>query len=467
MKILMIVYDNESYVSWFPQGLAYLASAIRNARDDVDIEIYQQDIYHYPEEHLIDKLNKNYYDIVMVSIIGGYYQYRKLLKLSTAINSSIHRKQLKYLIGGPGPASDPEYFLKKTKADIVGIGEGEITIVELLDALEGKRELSSVDGIAYFDKSGTYIKTRPRELIKNIDEIPFPAYDLFDMTYYTMLRLPNIKSTERCIPMLSGRGCTFKCNFCYRMDKGFRPRSAQSIIDEIKFLKDKYNVSYIGFSDELLMSSKQRTLELCEAFIDAKINIKWDCNGRLNYADKEVLEKMKEAGCVFINYGIESLDDNTRKVMHKGLTKKMIIDGVENTLAVGISPGLNIIYGNIDEPLSAIDEAVEFLLKYDDHSQLRTIRPVTPYPGSELFDIAVERGLVKDTGDFYENKHTNSDLISINFTKNTNEEIYEALYKANMKLINRHMEVVHEKNKEICDKLYHQKDITFRGFRQT
>lgn len=336
MKILMIVYDNESYVSWFPQGLAYLASAIRNERKDVDIEIYQQDIYHYPEEHLIDKLDNNYYDIVMVSIIGGYYQYRKLLKLSEAINSSIHRKQLKYLIGGHGPASDPEYFLKKMKADIVGIGEGEITIVELLEALEGKRELSSVDGIAYIDNSGTYVRTKPRELIKNVDEIPFPAYDLFDMTYYTMLRLPNIKPTERCIPMLSGRGCTFKCNFCYRMDKGFRPRSAESIIKEIQFVKEKYNVSYIGFSDELLMSSKQRTLELCQAFIDAKINVKWDCNGRLNYADKEVLEKMKEAGCVFINYGIESLDDNTRRVMHKGLTKKMIIDGVENTLAVGI-----------------------------------------------------------------------------------------------------------------------------------
>lgn len=467
MKILMIIYDNDSYVSWFPQGLAYLASAIRSARNDVEIEIYQQDIYHYPEEHLTNKLDNNYYDIVMVSVIGGYYQYRKLLKISKAINNSIHRKQIKYLIGGHGPASDPQYFLTKTKADIVGIGEGEITIVELLEALEGKRELNSVDGIAYFDNTGTYIRTNPRKLIQNIDEIPFPAYDLFDMTYYTMLRLPNIKPTERCMPMLSGRGCTFKCNFCYRMDKGFRPRSAKSIIDEIQFVKNKYNVSYIAFSDELLMSSKQRTLELCQAFIDAKLNIKWDCNGRLNYADKETLEKMKEAGCVFINYGIESLDDETRKIMHKGLTKKMIIEGVENTLAVGISPGLNIIYGNINEPLSAIEEAVEFLLKYDDHSQLRTIRPVTPYPGCELFDIAIEKGLVKDTADFYENKHINSDLISINFTKYTKEEIYDALYKANMTLINKHIDVMKERNKEICDKLYYQENADFRGFRQT
>lgn len=76
-------------------------------------------------------------------------------------------------------------------------------------------------------------------------------------------------------------------------------------------------------------------------------------------------------------------------------------------------------------------------------------------------------GLVKDTADFYENKHVNSDLISINFTQYTDEEVYEALYKANMKLINKHMEVIQEKNREICDKLYHQKNTEFRGFRQT
>lgn len=392
MKILMVVYDNESYISWFPQGLAYLASAARNAGHEVSV--YQQDIYHWPDEHLTYFLDNNEFDVVEVSVIGGYYQYRKLIKLSTAINASKNRHKFKYTIGGHGPASDPEFFLRKTHADVVGIGEGEITFVEMLEAFQGKRELASVDGIAYFNLENEYIRTKPRELITNIDEIAWPAYDLFDMTYYTLLRLPNISPNERCIPMLSGRGCIFKCNFCYRLDKGFRPRGAKSIIEEIEFLKETYNVKYIAFSDELLMSSRERTLELCQAFIDANLNIKWDCNGRLNFADIDVLQKMKEAGCVFINYGIESLDDETLKIMHKGLTKKMIIKGVENTLKVGISPGLNLIYGNINEPLSAIEDAVDFLLKYDDHAQLRTIRPVTPYPGTELFDYAIEKGLI-------------------------------------------------------------------------
>lgn len=465
MKILMVVYDNDSYITWFPQGLAYLASAARNAGHQVFV--YQQDVFHWPDSHLTEYLNQNNFDVVEVSVIGGYYQYHKLLSISKAINQSKNRKNFKYTIGGHGPSPDPEYFLRKTGADIVGIGEGERTFVELMDAFCGKRSLESVDGIAYIDTNKNFVRTKARELIQNIDEIPWPAYDLFDMSYYTLVRRPNIKANERAIPVLSGRGCIFQCNFCYRLDKGFRPRSAQSIIEEIKFLKEQYNIKHIIFSDELLMSSKQRTTELCQAFIDADLNIKWDCNGRLNFADTDVLCKMKEAGCVFINYGIESLDNNTLRVMHKGLTRDMIIRGVENTLEVGISPGLNIIYGNINEPLSAIDDAVEFLLKYDDHAQLRTIRPVTPYPGSELFTYAVEHGMIKDVADFYENIHVNSDLLSVNFTQYSDEAVYNALYKANMKLIEKYQNVQTEKAAQICKDLYINKNALFRGFRQT
>lgn len=155
MKILMVVYDNDSYISWFPQGLAYLASAARNAGHEV--AVYQQDIYHWPDSHLTEYLVNNSYDVVEVSTIGGYYQYHKLLKLSAAINASVNRSHFKYTIGGHGPASDPKFFLEKTGADIVGIGEGEITFVELMDAFEGKRSLESVDGIAFFDNDGNYV----------------------------------------------------------------------------------------------------------------------------------------------------------------------------------------------------------------------------------------------------------------------------------------------------------------------
>ena len=124
---------------------------------------------------------------------------------------------------------------------------------------------------------------------------------------------------------------------------------------------------------------------------------------------------MKDAGCVFINYGIECMDDKILLNMHKNLTTKQIVEGIEHTLRAGISPGYNIIFGNIGENKDTLEKGVDFLLKYDDHSQLRTIRPVTPYPGCELYYYAIEKGLLKDCEDFYGNKHVNSDLLSLNF----------------------------------------------------
>jgi anaerobic magnesium-protoporphyrin IX monomethyl ester cyclase len=462
MKVLLVVYDNDSFIHWFPQGLAYIASVLRNAGHE--IVVYQQDQYHYPESHLVDYLKKNRFDVIGVSVVGGYYQYHKLLKISEAINSVPGRPF--YIIGGHGPSPEPEYFLKKTGADAIVIGEGEITAVELLGVLSKKKSLATVKGIAYMD-GGKCVVTPRRELIKDIDTIPFPAWDLFPMDYYSLLREANIKNSQRAFPVLSGRGCTFQCNFCYRMDKGFRPRSAENLIEEIQILKKDYRISHVIFSDELLMSSVERTVTLCEAFIKAKLDITWTCNGRLNYAKPEVLKVMKQAGCVFINYGIESMDDTALKTMGKALTTRQIISGVEATRAESISPGLNIIFGNIGENKAILQKGVDFLLKYDDHAQLRTIRPVTPYPGSPLYYYAIEHGLLKDCADFYENKHINSDLVSVNFTDMTDEEFHKALFEANKTLLVKHFQVLLERGIETARKLYMEKDATFRGFRQS
>jgi anaerobic magnesium-protoporphyrin IX monomethyl ester cyclase len=461
MKVLLIAYDNASYIHWFPLGLAYLASAMRNAGHEVTI--YNQDVHHYPESHLIQYLKDNKFDAIGLGIIAGYYQYRKMIKISDAINSVPNRPP--YILGGHGPSPDPEFFMKKTGADVVCIGEGEVTIVELLEAFEKKRELSSVDGIAYMEDD-KLVKTPTRTLIQDVDSIALPAWDLFPMEHYVLTRIPNIGSSDRCLPMLSGRGCIFRCNFCYRMDKGFRPRSAKSIIEEIKILKEKYNVNCIDFSDELLMSSVARTRELCNAIIDAKLNIKWDCNGRLNFATPEILALMKKAGCVYINYGIECMDDEILKVMNKCLTVKQIITGIEATLAANISPGFNVIFGNIGEDKRTLQQGVDFLLKYDDGSEFRTIRPVTPYPGSDLFYYAIEKGMMKDSEDFYENKHTNSDLLAINFTKLSDEEFYKAIFEANKTLIDNYFEKKHKATIETARKLYFEQDASFRGFRQ-
>jgi anaerobic magnesium-protoporphyrin IX monomethyl ester cyclase len=461
MRILLVVYDNDSYIHWFPQGLAYVAAVL--IKEGHEVEVYCQDMQHYPEGHLTEYLDNSKFDAIGLSFIAGYYQYGKALRISEAINRSKNRPF--YIIGGHGPSPDPEFFLKKTGADVVVVGEGEDTIIELLKTVADHKPLTGVKGIAFHDGKKVVISER-RPLIQDIDTIPFPAYNLFPVQYYRLLRMPHVTSSDFVMPILSGRGCTFTCNFCYRMDEGFRPRSNESIIEEIRLLKKDYGITYIAFGDELLMSSEKRAASLCESFIKANLNVKWDCNGRLNYAKPEILKLMKQAGCVFINYGIEAMDDQVLKNMNKALTTKIIISGIEATLKSGISPGYNIIFGNIGENRDTLKKGVEFLLKYDDGAQMRTIRPVTPYPGSPLYYYAIEKGLVKDCEDFYENKHINSDLLAINFTDMTDDEFHEALFDSNSKLLDNYFKKKHISMIAQARKLYLENDKSFRGFRQ-
>ncbi len=463
MRVLLIAYDNDSHIAYFPLGLAYVASALQSI--GCEVEIYEQNIYHYPETHLIDYLNHNHFDAVGVGGCGGYYQYRKIKKIALAIDSLPDKPF--FWMGGHLPSPEPEYFLRTFKADAIMIGEGEETAKELLEAVRIGKDFRGIKGVAYIDENDEYVLNPRRELIKDVDSIPYPAWDLFTMEHYVLFPREHASRSDRTMVMLSGRGCLFRCNFCYRMDAGFRPRQTRSIIDEIIELKERYRVNYIVFDDELLISSVDRAHEIAQAIIDAKLNIKFWCEGRLNFAsrDKAMLEHLREAGCVFINYGIESMDDGALQRMHKNLTTDMIIKGIENTLEAGISPGLNIIFGNLDEDMECLKKDVDFLLKYDDGAQLRTIRPVTPYPGTELYEIAKQRGLIKDVEDFYEHKHVNSDLLTCNFTQMTDEEFYEALDWANGILLENYIERQREANKICLKDLYVNHNSNFRGFR--
>lgn len=463
MKVLLIVPDNGDYISTFPLGIAYIAATLQKRGDTV--AIYNKDVYHYSEEHLTRFLDEHDFDVVGTGTCGGYYQYREMKDIARAVRNA-KRKHI-FICGGHLVTPEPEYFLRLLNLDYVVLGEGEETMEELMACVERHVDISNVKGIAYLDEQGVFHQNERRPLIQDIDAIPFPAWDLFPMDHYALLRMPHIASHERCMVMYSGRGCIFHCNFCYRMDTGFRPRSAESVIEEMRTLKEQYNIRYIAFFDELLVSSVQRTTEFCQKLIEADLDMKWDCNGRLNFAKPEVLRLMKQAGCVFINYGIESMDEEALKRMNKNLTTKQIVEGIENTLAAGISPGYNIIFGNLGENRKSLQLGVDFLLKYDDHSQLRTIRPVTPYPGCPLYYHAIEHGMLKDVEDFYEHKHVNSDLLAVNFTDMTEDEFYDALCEANYQLLENYYEAAKKTALNIENDLYKNRNAGFRGFRQT
>ncbi len=464
-RVLFVVYDNGSYDNEFPMGVGALSAVLKEQGHK--ITIWNQDIHHCADDSLTDYLDKNKFDVVILSLIAGYYQYQKMKNLSKAINRSKQRPF--YLMGGYGPTPEPEFFLKKSGCDVVCMGEGEITIKKLMDAIENKTSLRNVPGVAWLE-DGNLQQTPRAPLVHNLDSLPRTPYELFDMKHYRMMRLPISKATDFCFPMMSARGCSFKCTFCYRMDPGYRKRSAELLLDEVEMLHKDYGITYIAFEDDLLMSSVVHTEEVCKEFIKRNVPVKWWCNGRLNYCSEELLQLMKDAGCVFINYGIESMDQKVLNNMKKGLRPELIIRGIEDTLKVGISPGLNFIFGNKGDNKKTIKKMVNFLLKYDDFAQKRTIRPVTPYPGSPLYYDAIEMGLLDKNNpaeDFYERKHLNSDLICTNFTELTDDEYYECLRWANTTLMRNYYDKQRDTTEAQIKYLYETKDVTFRGFRHS
>ena len=460
MKILFVVYDNESRDNIMPQGAAYVASYIK-LHGFNDVHFYSQDVFHYPDEHLGQYLKNNHYDVVAMGFVAGYYQHIKLKNLCEQVTSQKeHRPFL--VLGGHGPSPIPEFYMKHTGADAVVIGEGEKPFLNILKAIENLNSLSEVKGIAYRD-GDKYIVNERDSPIKKLDEIPFPYVEALPMEYYVKSSYLT-SPTDRSINFSAQRGCPFTCNFCYRLEKGMRFRSVENIVEEIKMYKTNYNINYIWFFYELLMIHEKRIFALCEAFISNNLNIKWFCTGRLDIVTDRMLEIMKKAGCDAIDYGIEQYDNDSLIKMDKRLSVDQIENGIQMTLKRGIRPLFNIIFGNLGDTKRTLRKSLDFLHKYNDHTQLRTIRPVTPYPGSPLYDHAINTGKLSGPEEFFE-RHINLELPTVNFTSYTDDEFVQMLFDANREIIEKYYDYMKKQDIDDFKKVYFEKSFGFRGTR--
>lgn len=441
-NVLLISYDNDAHIPFFPQNLFYLASALWSKGHAV--EPYLMDIHHGITEGITTVIDILDVDVVGLGFVAGYYQYRKAKEISDAVNKSKHRKKFNYVLGGHGPAAEPDFFLAKMGADTVVIGDGERSICACAD----KNQKGIIQG-------------EPWEKEKDYSGY----YAQFPIHIYRLIRFPTSTRTAFCFPILSSRGCKWHCSFCYRMREGFYERPIEAIIEEIKFLYRTYQINHFQFSDELLMSSEKRTEDICEALLKLNFKLKWDCNGRLNYSYPKLLQLMKQSGCEYVNYGIESLDQKILNQMGKGLAVEQIHNGVRSTLEAGLSPGLNLLWGFPGDTVQNLQNSVDFIKKYDPCHELRTIRPVTPYPGCPLYKKAIEMGLIKNAEDFYENLHKNSDLFTVNFMDIPTEKAHQCLYSANVELINNYKTKNEKRLIGQAQRLYLEGNPDFRGWR--
>lgn len=466
-RALLIVHDNYQDDNVFPLGAGYLAEVLN--KSGAEVSTYCMDVMHYTNDELADYLSDNEFDLIGVGFMAPRFK-RTVEELCRVIN--VNKKNAWLVLGGHGPTPIPEYVLQTTKSDAAIIGEAEETIIELLQCkLTAPDRISCIRGLAYFNNDEVVVNERRKPIMK-LDSIPFPAWDLFPMDQYTTnLRFTGMTDGDRAFPLIMTRGCINRCSFCHRLEKGIRARSSLNIIEEMKLLNNSYGVNYFYFADELSIVSKKQILEFTDLIKANRLDIMYRMDCRVDLFDEEIAIALKDSGCSFLNIGFESTDQNVLDLMNKNVTVEQNIRSAEIANKLGIGIGLNLIWGLPGDSEKTLRRNAEFIKRYNLYDYVRTIRPVTPFPGSPLYYEALERGLLKGPEDFFD-RFKNSDLYMVNFMGIPEKDIYEMLFDVNKDLIldhykhtNNDMEGANTLIEQFYN-LYFEGETTFRGARR-
>ncbi|MBR9704347.1 radical SAM protein [Candidatus Pacearchaeota archaeon] len=429
MEILLVVprfnlTNKKDYGYMFPLGLGYIYSVIRKKGFNINCI----NLNHYNgsiEENLTNELNKKKYDIILTGNIGvGYWSVEKITNTAKK-----HPTNPKIILGGTLITSEPTLMLKTLKPEFIVIGEGEITITELLDVIIENKDLNSVDGIGFFQDNNP-VFTKQRKLIENIDNIPWPdftalGYEEFLENQSGLVNLCDSGKgdTPRNYPLMCSRGCPFQCTFCYHsIGVKYRERTLDNIFEEINTAVDKYKINSLTLYDDLFSLTRERLFEFCKKIKEVSKNlpkqITWSCNLLVNNVDKEMLLTLKDAGCNLVSFGFESYSSDVLKSMKKPITPEKIKNAIKLTKEVKIGIQANFIFGDIAETRKTAKETLDFWKNYcDGQVQLGFIQP---YPGSDIYKRCIQKGKIKDKLDFIKNNlaHTNW----INMTDNMTDQ---------------------------------------------
>lgn len=399
------------------------------------------DINEFNDEYVENYIKKNNFDFVLIGTIVTHYKWVKWFVNMT----KKYQPDSCVIVGNSVAGSIPEVFLNNTKGDIVVTGEGEISAYEAVEAVRLEKDLKMVEGISFRNDDGAITTTEHRKT-GSINDFPIINWDLFDVERYMKKPTSNadkdIKPEDmRAMPVITARGCAFKCSFCHYVfwDDPYRNRSPKDIVDEMEHLMKKYNVEYIEFWDDLSFASSIKAEKLCDEIISRNIKVKWNCairvdiftRARLSYDDSvRVAKKMKEAGCYQCGFSLESGNKEILEMMNK----KIEVDSFYTTIYVlreaGIIVDTSVVFGYPIETKETIKETFDQCFKSGIYPSIGFLLPL---PYTAMYDYAKVNGFITDE-DAYLDSITERQDININMTKLSNEEIMSAIKEGAKKL---------------------------------
>ncbi|MEW6408875.1 MAG: radical SAM protein [Nitrospirota bacterium] len=371
----------------YPLGVTYLASQLIHCGfDNVDIvdlnfEISEPQNVFKKSVELIEKRNADILGLTCWTVhLPFCIEFVKMYKKKYP--------DVKIIMGGVHASSQPEDLMKLCPVDIIVRGEGEETVVDLVRAIKKNKDLGEVTGISY-RKDGVIHHTQDRPLIKNLDAIPFPAYNLLPpIEKYQPLNRKYVFS------ILASRGCPYRCIFCSanRLWKFQRRRSPENVLKEIKWLANKYEVGFIRFEDDTLTINRDWAFKLFDSL--KGLSIHFDCLTRIDKVDFELLKMMFNAGCEGIYHGVESASPRLWKLLHKGFPawvdieyiKKLIIEEV----SLGLNPTVSAMIGIPTETKEEINLTFDLMCEIKRLGGRTQLWIMTPYPDTEAIALYKE-----------------------------------------------------------------------------
>lgn len=430
-----IITTKKNYDYVFPLGLGYICSVLKSAGYNVDC-INLNHLEGRIEDLIKNTLDNKKYDYVCSGHMAlGYAVIEKII--NAAKN---HKSNPKVIIGGLLITTEPELMTKSLKFDVGVVGEGEIVIIELIKCLEEKGDLNKVKGICYLSKEGKPIITKQGKIVEDLDSIPFPDTEalgfeeqLDKMNFGNALL--NTFDNARLYHILGSRSCPFKCTFCYHHGK-YRMRSIENIVKEIHYAIEKYKINSLYLNDDMFAFNKERVKNFCKEMknINKELNgnFKWSCQMSVVTADKETLKMLKDSGCVIISLGLESYHPDILKSMKKPITPQQIDNAIKICRELKFPIMGNFIFGDIAETKETAKTTLDYWKKNcDGQTKLFFIHP---YPGSEIYNYCIEKGIIKDKLDFIKNKIHHTNIVNMtNMSKKEFKELITEISKTKAK----------------------------------
>jgi len=363
-----------------PLGLGYLAGILRAHGHQVDI----LDCAIMKESYLqiIPRIKSLNPDVIGITALSSYYNEMRRLA------SVLHTLQIPIILGGVHASVLPELSLRQCRADLVIVGEGELTTLDLMDKWQDKATRKDLKGIAYLEENQFRINPA-RELIQNLDELPFPAWDLINPLKYPPLPHGAVMKRYPAAPILTTRGCPYSCSYCASTQfwrRTFRRRSAQNIVDEIEYLVNTFKIREIHIWDDNFTLIKKHVVDFCREILRRKLDLTFACpNGvRIDSLNKELLTLMKRTGFYSLTFAIESGSQTLLEQANKKIDLKIIPEITKMAKNIGFQIPAYLMLGFPNETYKTARQTIQFVKSLPIDRTVFFL--VQPLPGSRLFD---------------------------------------------------------------------------------